>query len=51
MSCAACLTTAIFLKKIASGTHSDPKFGRRGGVSYIDVRKSVPERRPGLRPS
>jgi hypothetical protein len=32
--------SAIFLNKIGSGTHSDPKFGRRGGgVSYIDDRK------------
>jgi hypothetical protein len=32
--------SAIFLKKIGSGTHSDPKFGRSGGgVSYIDDRK------------
>jgi hypothetical protein len=31
---------AIFPKKICSGTHSDPKFSRRGeGVSYIDARK------------
>jgi hypothetical protein len=31
---------AIFLKKIGSRTHSDPKFSqRRGGVSYIDARK------------
>jgi hypothetical protein len=28
---------AIFLKKIGSGTHSDPKFGWRG-VSCIDAR-------------
>jgi hypothetical protein len=29
---------------------SDPKFGRRGGggVSYIHVRKKLPERRSGL---
>jgi hypothetical protein len=34
------LRSAIFLKKMGSGTHSDPKFGRRGGgVSYIDYRK------------
>jgi hypothetical protein len=34
------IINAIFLKKIGSGTHSDPKFGRRGGgVSYIDDRK------------
>jgi hypothetical protein len=32
--------SAIFLKKIGSETHSDPKFGRRGGgVNYIDARK------------
>jgi hypothetical protein len=31
--------SAIFLKTIASGTHSDPKFGRRGGdVTCIDAR-------------
>jgi hypothetical protein len=31
---------AIFLKKISSGKHTDPKFGwRGGGVSYIDARK------------
>jgi hypothetical protein len=31
---------AIFLKKIGSGMHSDPKFGweeRGGGVSYTDA--------------
>jgi hypothetical protein len=32
--------SAIFLKKIGSGTHSDRKFGwRGGGISYIDARK------------
>jgi hypothetical protein len=32
--------SAIFLKKIGSVTHSDPKFGWRGeGVSYIDARE------------
>jgi hypothetical protein len=33
------ITRAIFLKKIGSGTNSDPKFCRRwGGISYIDAR-------------
>jgi hypothetical protein len=31
------VTSAIFQKKIGSRTHSDPKFGWRGGVSYINV--------------
>jgi hypothetical protein len=32
--------SATFLKKIGSGTHSDPKFSWiGGGVSYIDGRK------------
>jgi hypothetical protein len=32
--------SAIFQKKIGSGTHSDSKFDRRGGgVSYLDARK------------
>jgi hypothetical protein len=32
--------SAIFLKKIGSGMHSDKKFGQRGrGVRYIDARK------------
>jgi hypothetical protein len=34
------LLSAIFLKKIGSGTYSDPKFGQReGGASYIDAGK------------
>jgi hypothetical protein len=34
------LCNAIFLKKIGSETHSDPKFGPRGvGVSCMDARK------------
>jgi hypothetical protein len=34
------MSSAIFLKKIGSGMHSDPKFGwRGGGVSYIDARE------------
>jgi hypothetical protein len=29
---------AIFLKKIGSGTHSDPEFGwRRGDVTYMSM--------------
>jgi hypothetical protein len=46
------VSSAVLLKKIRSGTHSDPEFGRRGGgVSYIDARKKkVPERRSGMRP-
>jgi hypothetical protein len=33
------ICSAIFLKKIGSGTHSDQKFGQTGGsVSYIDAR-------------
>jgi hypothetical protein len=32
--------SAIFLKKIGSGMHSDPKFSPRGGdVHYVDARK------------
>jgi hypothetical protein len=30
-------TSAIFLKKIGSGMHSDPKFGQRRGMCYIDA--------------
>jgi hypothetical protein len=44
------LFSVIFLNKIRSGRHTDPKFGRRGGgVSYINTRKNAPERRSGLR--
>jgi hypothetical protein len=32
--------SAVFLKKIGSGKHSDPKFGwRAGGVCCIDAKK------------
>jgi hypothetical protein len=42
----------MFLKKIGSRTHSDPKFDQRGGgVSYIDAREKVPGRHSGFRPS
>jgi hypothetical protein len=45
------IPSAIFLKKQGSGTHSGPKFCRRGeGVSLIDSRIKAPERRSGLRP-
>jgi hypothetical protein len=44
------VSSAIFLKKIGSGTPTDTTFGRRS-VNYIDARKNVPERRSGLRPS
>jgi hypothetical protein len=40
----------LFLKKIHSGMHSDPKFGQRG-QGYIDVRKKVLEHCSGLCPS
>jgi hypothetical protein len=44
--------SAISLKKIGYGTHSDPKFGQRwGSFSYVDARKKVPECRSGLRHS
>jgi hypothetical protein len=34
------LRSAIFLKKIGSGTHSDSKFSQRGGgVNYVSARK------------
>jgi hypothetical protein len=44
--------SAIFLKKINSGTHSDPTFGQRvRGVTYIDSRgNKVLEHHPGLCP-
>jgi hypothetical protein len=43
-------TSAMLLKEICSGMHSDPKFGRRrGGVTYGDARKKrVLERCFGL---
>jgi hypothetical protein len=31
--------SSIFINKIGPGTHRDPKFGRKGGVSYIDAKK------------
>jgi hypothetical protein len=35
------VSSVVFLKKISSGTRSDPKFGRRGRcVSYINARKT-----------
>jgi hypothetical protein len=47
--------SAIFLKqKMGSETHSDTKFGRRGGgllVIPMPGKKNVPERRPGVRAS
>jgi hypothetical protein len=48
-----CTCSAIFLKKIGSGMHSDPKLSQIvGGVSYIDARtKKVPGRCSSLRPS
>jgi hypothetical protein len=42
------VSSAIFLKKMGSGTLSDRKFGRRGGVITMPGEK-VPERRSGLR--
>jgi hypothetical protein len=36
------LINAIFLKKVGSGTHSDPKLGRRGGVVVSIPGKEVP---------
>jgi hypothetical protein len=34
------LCSAISLKKIGSGTHSDPNYGwRAGGVSYINIKR------------
>jgi hypothetical protein len=47
------MSSAIFLKKIGSGMHSDSKFGwRGGGVSYIDAReKKIPEHHSSLCPS
>jgi hypothetical protein len=38
--------SAIFLKIIGSRTHSDPKFSWKGGISYNDARKKVPENFP-----
>jgi hypothetical protein len=40
------LCSGICLRNMGSGTHSDSKFGRRGGaVSYIETRTKVLERR------
>jgi hypothetical protein len=37
------LSSGVFLKKMGSGTHSEPKFDRRGrAVNYIDSRKKIP---------
>jgi hypothetical protein len=34
------MRSSIFLKKMGSGMHTDPKFYQKGeGVSYIDARK------------
>jgi hypothetical protein len=37
------MTSAIFLNKIGSGTHSDPKFSQRGGGVV-----SMPEKGSGM---
>jgi hypothetical protein len=42
MQCCLSKTSAIVLRKIGSGKHSDPNFGWRvGGFSYIDARKRI----------
>jgi hypothetical protein len=45
--------SAVFQKQVGSGTHSDPKFRRRGrGVLVISMTgEKVQERRSSLRPS
>jgi hypothetical protein len=46
------ILSATFLNKIGSRSHSDPKFGQRGGgVSCISARKKVLERCSSLSPS
>jgi hypothetical protein len=35
------VSVIYFLKNRGSGTHSDTKFGLRGGVSYTDVWKEI----------
>jgi hypothetical protein len=62
MKCTDTYLQCCFLKKVGCGTHSNPKFGGKGGVaSYIDARKKgsgtpfvmipsekeLPERRSG----
>jgi hypothetical protein len=47
------VTSAIFLKKMGSGTHSDRKFGLKCGEVLVKSLsgEKVPERRFGLGPS
>jgi hypothetical protein len=44
------LISAIFLKKIGFGMHSDPQFHQRGDVSNQCQGKKVPESHSSLRP-